>query len=242
MIQSETKKSISANTSLQWVSESAVLLSVNATNEQTTLLDKNKWLQAWAKTILSHQPNWLVDCITAYSSLLIEFNPEFIDHYGVGHFLRRLNIVLDGSNIGKTHSVPVCYEYLGEQYPNDMSLVAQHTTKSVEHIISMHAEQKFRVFAVGFMPNFAYLGELHESIHMPRLQKPRLKLPAGAVAIADNQTAVYPNQSPGGWHILGYTPLQLLHSKSHQFAVGDTVVFEAIAKSDYYAMKEPSKT
>lgn len=233
----EAIKSFTPNMSTQWVSESAILIRISSHSGSESLLDKNRWLQAWANAIFNSEPAWLIDCVSAYSSLLIEFDPTLIDHYSVSHFLRTLQVSPAQSNDGKTHSIPVCYEKLGDDYPNDLSLVMAHTAKSAEEIIALHSEQAFRVYAVGFMPNFAYLGELHKSIHMPRLHEPRVKLPAGAVAIADNQTAIYPAQSPGGWHILAYTPLQLLHSSSHQFSVGDNIVFKAINKSDFFAMK-----
>ena len=229
MFESAPKQALSPTVSLQWLNESAVLLEVGEVSSDMSLLDKNKQVQAWMTAIEQNRPVWLIDCVAAYTGLLLEFDPLLIDHYGLSHFLRDVKVSSQNTNTQTTYRIPVCYEPLGPSLPNDMLSIKSHSGLNEETIIELHSKQAYRVYAVGFMPNFAYLGELNKSLQTPRLEEPRIKVPAGAVAIADNQTAIYPGQSPGGWHIIGYTPLVLLNNTEFTFAVGDEIVFEPIS-------------
>lgn len=134
----------------------------------------------------------------------------------------------------KVHRIPVCYELSSRE--SDLAKVASDKKLSEKDLIALHCSVHYRVFATGFLPGFAYLGELPEALSQPRLEKPRLKVPKGAVAIADRQTAIYPDESPGGWHILGYTPVPLLCSQNNVqplLKTGDYVEFYAISESEY---------
>lgn len=117
---------------------------------------------------------------------------------------------------------------------NDLDKVSEHTGLSIERIVTLHTQNKYRIFTVGFLPNFAYMGLTHPDIAMPRLKKPRMRVPARAVAIADNQTAIYPQVSPGGWHILGYTPTDVSLHGILKFQAGDMVRFNPISEAAYY--------
>jgi KipI family sensor histidine kinase inhibitor len=100
----------------------------------------------------------------------------------------------------------------------------------------MHTEQEYRVYAMGFAPGFAYLGELPEKLRLPRLDNPRTKIPAGSVAIAEAQTAVYPSESPGGWNIIGRTAETLYDPQADSISpmkVGDRVQFKAVSKDEF---------
>jgi KipI family sensor histidine kinase inhibitor len=127
----------------------------------------------------------------------------------------------------------VCYQYSGKNHPNDMPLVEQYSGLSANEIIQIHQNTRYQVFAIGFMPNFAYLGELSPALSVPRLKEPRLKVPAGAVAITDNQTAVYPNESPGGWHIIGYTNFRFSDGLNSVIGPNDNVSFKAVNLSAF---------
>jgi KipI family sensor histidine kinase inhibitor len=133
-------------------------------------------------------------------------------------------------------TIPVFYS---TQYGPELSLLAQNAGLSVAQIIALHSATEYRVYAIGFAPGFAYLGELDERLATPRLSTPRLKVPAGAVAIADRQTAVYPASSPGGWNLIGLCPSPMFdpEKKPHMpVSVGDRVKFEPIDQSQYLAM------
>jgi KipI family sensor histidine kinase inhibitor len=112
---------------------------------------------------------------------------------------------------------------------------------SLEQVIELHTSTIYQVSAVGFMPGFAFLSDVVPTLQMPRHETPRLSVPKGSVGIADRKTAVYPDQSPGGWNIIGRSPLQMFNSKvsvehlneASFFNVGDQVKFEAISRQDF---------
>jgi len=118
----------------------------------------------------------------------------------------------------------------------DLKRLAQRAGFSVEEVIRRHSERLYQVFAIGFAPGFAYLGEVAEELSVPRLANPRAKVPAGTLGIADTQTALYPIVSPGGWNLIGRTPLTLFdqsRAQSSLLEAGQTVRFRPIAQDEY---------
>ena len=103
--------------------------------------------------------------------------------------------------------------------------VAKSINRSINDVVSMHTASTYTAYAVGFLPGFTYLGDTHQSIQLPRLSKPRSKVPAGAVAIADSYTAVYPAESPGGWHLIGTLADNQSTMLELDIKAGDTVAF-----------------
>jgi KipI family sensor histidine kinase inhibitor len=137
----------------------------------------------------------------------------------------------------KVHRIPVCYEVLSdddfaenETFTCDLSRLSELLALAESEIVEKHQTTQLTVFATGFLPNFAYLGSIAAEIECPRLAKPRAKVPGGAVAIADRQSAIYPVASAGGWNILGYSPIAL---NKIGFDVGDKVEFYAISAEEY---------
>lgn len=130
--------------------------------------------------------------------------------------------------------------YYGEEAGWDMLAVSKETGLSKEEIIRLHSQISYRAYALGFVPGFCYLAQLDDALKLPRRSTPRIEVPAGAVAIAESQTAVYPCKSPGGWHILGQTPYPLYSTKNNSFdpaiSVGDIITFKSITKSEFLAM------
>lgn len=205
--------------------------------------------------LLENRPRWCVDYIPSYNSLMIQYSLFDVDHFEVNRFLRALIESLqceielivsgDADNVAANpviHQIPVCYDIM--HLANDLPTIAKIKGIDQQELIRLHCSVRYRVFATGFLPGFAYLGELPEALSQARLQKPRLKVPKGAVAIADRQTAIYPEDSPGGWHILGYTPVALLSAEHQQgnnatqnidalFKTGDYVEFYAISAEQY---------
>jgi KipI family sensor histidine kinase inhibitor len=215
----------------------------DSTLDNLSLIDKNTLLLNLQTLINDNQVPWLTDSVLSYESLLVEYNDKYINHYELVAYLQglhipRLNPSHDGDfdptalNI-KTHVIPVCYDYDGPEKPHDREQIIAQTGLSLSQVISMHCERPYRIFALGFMPSFAYLGELTPRLQIPRLANPRLKVPPGAVAIADNQTAVYPSSTPGGWHIIGYTPINLLKHPDFIFEAGQQIKFESISVSEF---------
>ena len=143
------------------------------------------------------------------------------------------------SNSAKLIEIPV---YYGEQAGLDLASCADALKLTPAQIIDLHSQQEFRAYALGFTPGFCYLGQLPKVLQLPRKAVPRAKMPAGAVAIAEQQTAVYPSASPGGWHIIGRAPIAMYQlsrgtNAENQFTplinVGDRVKFTAIDKATY---------
>ncbi|MEN8764231.1 MAG: 5-oxoprolinase subunit PxpB [Wenyingzhuangia sp.] len=131
--------------------------------------------------------------------------------------------------------IPVCYQ---EPFALDMSLVCQHSGLTRQEIIDLHSETPYLVYMLGFAPGFMYLGGLDERLQIPRKLTPRLQIPAGAVGLADKQTGVYPLVTPGGWQIIGQTPLTLFSDTQPALvAMGDYVKFTPISVSEFENMR-----
>lgn len=180
----------------------------------------------------------LVDLVPSYASVLVVYDPMKTDHLSVGHRLRATLSELSGSENpeGREVVLPV---YYAPEAGADLESLAERAGLSVEEVISIHSGAEYRVYAIGFAPGFAYLGQVDERIAAPRLTTPRQKVPRGAVAIADRQTAVYPSVSPGGWNLIGRCPMRMFDPRATPtmpVAVGDRVRFEAITRASFLSL------
>jgi KipI family sensor histidine kinase inhibitor len=221
---------------LSWVvaGEGAVLIYFAQQPSDETL----ERIQQFRAVLESHQFEWLVDSIPSFTSLLIEYDPMQIDYFAVTKVIKGIanEITINlgrGSSTKSPIELPV---YYSEQTGPDLASVASMTKMSVDNVIQYHLNMTYRVHAIGFAPGFTYLGTLHEALVLPRLKTPRLKVPKGSVAIAEQQTAIYPQQSPGGWHILGNCPLPLfdpMKVSPMRFGIGDRVKFKSISKQEF---------
>ena len=113
----------------------------------------------------------------------------------------------------------------------DLAVVAERTGLTTGEVVGLHSEREYHVYVIGFVPGFAYLGELHPSLVLPRRSEPRKRVPAGSVAVAEAQTGVYPFSTPGGWHLIGRTEVKMFDPASTDPAllrVGDRVVFDPV--------------
>ncbi len=180
----------------------------------------------------------LVDLIPSYTSILVVFDVFVTDHHSVRKQLRSL--LQHSENYtpiqAKVIELPI---YYGLEAGPDLQRIADKSALTIEEVIKVHQAQEYMVFAIGFAPGFAYLGEVDKSIAMPRLSTPRLSVPKGAVAIADRQTAIYPSVSPGGWNIIGLCPIDMFDSSAEPcmpVKVGDKVKFTAISRNEYLAL------
>ncbi len=191
----------------------------------------------------------IIDLVPSYASIMVVFNLFATDHHHVRSKLRSLLHDLDDNLPAHNHNdnynlvdkspvveLPVYYAL--ESGP-DLAVIAKQNKLSIEQVIEIHQSKEYRVYAIGFAPGFAYLGDVDERIASPRLSTPRIKVPKGAVAIADRQTAVYPNASPGGWNIIGLCPIDMFDVKATPIMpvnVGDKVKFKAITKSEFLVL------
>ena len=179
----------------------------------------------------------LIDMVPSYASLLVIYDQLATDHLAVRSCINKVLGQLEDSDSSEGNLVILPAYYSTESGP-DLEALAQRANLSIEEVINIHSEMEYRVYAIGFAPGFAYLGEVDERIAAPRLSTPRTKVPQGAIAIADRQTAVYPAVSPGGWNLIGLCPTRMFDPKatpSMPVQVGDRVRFNPISQEEFFA-------
>lgn len=182
----------------------------------------------------------LLDITPSYTTLLIEFDALQTDHDQVIERLKtaagNLSPYHSKHLTGKLVRLPV---YYAEETGPDLQRIADHHGISTEEVISVHCQNIYRVYAIGFAPGFAYLGHVHQRIAMPRLDAPRPTIARGSVAIADQQTSIYPASSPGGWNIIGRCPSLLFNPDLQPpmpYQVGDQVQFMPISREEFLVL------
>lgn len=186
----------------------------------------------------------LIDMVPAYSSLMLLYDPLVINKRGlwptafdcVKHILEDAwqNTDDDLSDVPvKSLSIPVCYDPV---FGHDLGSVAEAKNMAIDELIRLHCSTVYRVYMIGFLPGFAYMGRVDERLVMPRRPVPREQVAAGSVGIAGWQTGIYPLDSPGGWQILGRTPVRMFNAQQDPpvvVAAGDTVSFYSISLEEY---------
>ncbi len=177
----------------------------------------------------------IVDLVPSYASLLIVFDLFKCDHHQLRNRIRTSLFGLTSIDKlkGKLVELPAYYD---EKIGVDLIGIAEKAQLTTAEVIAIHHSLEYHVYAIGFAPGFAYLGEVDPRIAMPRLKTPRIRVPKGAIAIADKQTAVYPSVSPGGWNIIGLCPVEMFNAKNTPVmpvSVGDRVKFYPISKNDF---------
>jgi KipI family sensor histidine kinase inhibitor len=144
---------------------------------------------------------------------------------------------LSADAVSRTVRIPCCYD--DPEFAPDTAEVAERTKKTPEQVIAAHLGSAFKVYVLGFMPGLAYIAGLEPSLYLPRRAQPRVRLPRSTVAIAMDMTTIYPFESPGGWHLIGRTPLRMFDQRREQpvfLAPGDSLTFERIDRATYDAM------
>jgi inhibitor of KinA len=192
---------------------------------------------AFAAAVRAANPPWLEDVVPAYASVGVFFDADRVPASDVIRWLNDLasggrqppvrdQQGADAPRSSRTFVIPVCYEFAP-----DLPRVCEHTELSAVEVIRLHTATEFTVYAVGFVPGFPYLGYLPKELcGVPRLASPRVRVEPGSVAITGRQTAIYPQPSPGGWNLIGRTPLVIVDVATGFFPlrVGDRVRFEPI--------------
>lgn len=191
---------------------------------------------------ISHLPE-VNYTIPAYCSLTVGFNPELIDFNTLKELIVTLNLKqVTGSEAKETYHIPVCYD---GAYAPDMEPVMEFTGLSKEEIITKHTEVPFRVFMIGFVAGFAYLGSLPKALYCPRRTDPRKLVHEGAVGLAGYQTGIYPTDAPGGWQLIGKTPVPTFRPKEEVPVLlkpGDYVQFKSIGEEEYASIEAEIKS
>lgn len=187
----------------------------------------------------------VTDIIPAFTTVAVHYQPCSADsHAGLAKLTHDIETVLagvlDGQSLGahgRQRDIPVCY---GGEHGPDLAHVAAHAGLSVEDVIHLHSDTLCYVFMLGFAPGAPYLGVHDSQLDIGRRATPRTRLPAGSVAIANRQTIIYPNASPGGWHIIGATPVTLFdpaHNPPTLLSPGDTLRFVPISADEFLAIQ-----
>ena len=177
----------------------------------------------------------IVECTPSYHSLGIQYNPLQI---GYAEVVRRVREIVESDQRHQRRAVrrveiPVVY---GNDFGLDLESVARARGLNIEAVVALHSEAIYRVCLIGFTPGFPYLSGLPETLATPRLPTPKTSVPAGSVAIGGRQCGIYPVNSPGGWSILGRTPLRLFDVQQVEpclLSPGDEVVFRRISEHEF---------
>ena len=233
--------------SIETVSENSVIVRFTQT-EQTEKESQPSpeiivALHESQEKLLSLYPAIIDDCICSYTSLLINYDFLRIDESSIKTLIQNVikNQLVDKNNVkpDRVIDIPV---YYGTDTALDIERVANHNHCSVEEVIHMHTCETFHVYAIGFVPGFAYLGFVPPRIATPRLASPRQQVKKGSVGIADSQTGIYPNDIPGGWNIIGQTPLDMLifndatNALENRLSPGDQIKFYSIDKAEFISL------
>ena len=181
----------------------------------------------------------LIDSVPSYASLLLIYDGLLTDHFAIRRAVRVSIERWPHKTPESCSQLLILPVYYSVESGPDLEALAALAKLAPEQVIALHQQTEYRVYAIGFAPGFAYLGEVDERIAAPRKATPRLSVPAGAVAIANRQTAVYPSTSPGGWNLIGRCPSPMfdpLATPCMPVKVGDRVRFTAIDRDHYLAL------
>ena len=204
-------------------------------------LELNRKITALDEAVLKAEVQGVEELVPTYRSLLVRYDPLKTSYEQLVFRIKEIEekTAESAAKVGKGKiTVPVVY---GGEYGPDLSHVARYHGLIEKQVVKLHSGREYRVYMIGFIAGFPYLGEVPDEIATPRLETPRVKVPAGSVGIAEKQSGVYPCEAPGGWQIIGRTPLKLfdaLHQPPALLEPGDTVKFEPISKEEFEIIRE----
>jgi len=195
----------------------------------------NEKVRKMALAIQAETPDGVIEVVPTYRSLLVLYSPLIISLEDLKKRLELLEKDLKEISFpdAKLTKIPVLY---GGDFGPDLEKVAEYLHLTSEEVIRLHCSKPYFIYMIGFMPGFPYMGELPDALIAPRLKTPRLSVPAGSVAIAQKQTGIYPVESPGGWQILGRTPVRLFNPEKEPPALlrmGNLVQFYPITEKEF---------
>jgi KipI family sensor histidine kinase inhibitor len=200
----------------------------------------NRFVQAFTQIANQHKMAGIGDLVPSYCTLLVYYDPFSLSFSRVASWAQDLlsSGSLESEPSQTVKEVAVCY---GGTYGPDIPFVARHNGISVEEVIQIHTGQTYLVYVVGFVPGFAAMGIVPQKIQAPRLPNPRTKVPAGSVGIGGQQTGIYALESPGGWQLIGRTPVALFdlnRTPPSYFQAGDYARFYPISEEEFLKYQE----
>jgi inhibitor of KinA len=193
---------------------------------------------ACAAALENHPLPGQIEVVPTYRSITVYYDPGCANNRTLTTRLRRIATKPERTIRRRAHVITVPVLYTPEVAP-DLEAVADETHLTVEEVVRRHTRRVYRVYMLGFMPGFPYLGKVADRIAVPRLATPRLVVPAGSVGIAGHQTGIYPRASPGGWRIIGRTPIPLCDVRRSQpflLKTGDRVRFRSIDREEFMTL------
>jgi inhibitor of KinA len=215
--------------------DTGVLINITENSESAT----SRVTRATADFLRKAEQFRFLDVVPAFDNIAVFFRPDDIiissDKSFFSEAIQDLNgalksLRLDFCDEGKVVSLPVCYD---ATFGIDLESIAAQSDLSINQVIEIHSSASYTVGALGFAPGFAYLQGIDQRLNLPRRASPRTRVEAGSVAIASEYTGVYPADLPGGWHVLGRTPVKLFVAGRSLLQVGDQVQFQPISMSDF---------
>lgn len=184
----------------------------------------------------------IIETVPTFRSLLVLYDPLTVD---TATLISKIKKLLDEgrkeTTVSKLWEIPACYESL---YAPDLPEVAERCGRTSEEIVRIHTETTFHVYMIGFTPGHPYMGDLPEWLALPRRIDPRVSVPAGSIATSAGLTVIYPIESPGGWHLIGATPVRLFDlrfARPSLLSPGDKVKFNRITAREFRAIDEAVK-
>ncbi|MBG22907.1 MAG: allophanate hydrolase [Idiomarinaceae bacterium] len=218
---------------MKWQFQTAAPDALMIALEERIDLSVNRKVQRLAQALATHDA--VLEVVPSYHTLLLYYDVLEYNEKQLRHLLEPIiKSLLDEpdeaeTSAGQHHTIEVCYH---SELAADLAAVAKQTQLSEQEVAQLHSGVTYHVYALGFAPGFAYLGDVPEPLRLPRHDTPRQKVPKGSVAIAEQQTAIYPRTSPGGWQLIG----RALHWPELQ--AGDQVTFKPISLADFLAHEQ----
>lgn len=197
-------------------------------------------IKSYMHILKQSAPEGVSEAVPTFRSVLVQYDPAKILYGELKRKLEALarNCGSEDETQGRVVRIPVCY---GGAYGPNLTFVAQNAGLSEEEVIKRHAGREYLIYMLGFLPGFPYLGGLDEKLFTPRLETPRVRIPAGSVGIGGEQTGIYPLDSPGGWQLIGTTPVTVYDPGREQpipYQAGDRIRFCPVTEKEFIRIKE----